>query len=185
MNETLRRLFAVLGSDLWHSCALWERKNPRARAILATQRVILLPRVRAVVLFRISGVLFLKAETRWIAYLLQARILRATGAEIHPAAEIGPGLNLAHTSGIVVGRHVVIGSDALLFQGVTLGDDGTGPGQPVIGDRVRIGAGAKVLGSVQIGDDVTIAANAVVIADVPTGATVGGIPARDLARTSP
>ncbi len=73
----------------------------------------------------------------------------------------------------------------MLFHGVTLGGKAMRPGKrhPTLGDRVVVGAGAKVLGPVWIGDDAQIGANAVVIADVPPGAVAVGVPAR--VRTKP
>jgi len=68
----------------------------------------------------------------------------------------------------------------LLFHGVTLGgvDDRPGRRHPLLGDRVVVGAGAKVLGAISIGTDARIGAQAVVLEDVPDGATAVGIPAR-------
>lgn len=48
---------------------------------------------------------------------------------------------------------------------------------PTIGSHVLIGCGAKLIGPITIGDGVRIGANAVVLNDVPAGATVVGIPA--------
>lgn len=105
----------------------------------------------------------------------KARAIRAAGVEVHPGATIGPGFAFVHSVGIVVGKDVVAGRDLVLYQGVTLGHGGRGPGQPTLGDRVRVGAGAKVLGPVTVGDGARIGANAVVLADVPSDATVVGI----------
>ena len=112
---------------------------------------------------------------RALALWLQSRGQRATGAEIHPAAVIGPGLNLAHGGGVVVGHEVVAGVDLVLYQSVTLGHGPAGAGQPTVGDRVRIFAGAVVLGPINIGDDAVIGANAVVLADVPAAAVATGV----------
>lgn len=166
--------------DLWHSCALWEHPTGRARVTQAIRRILVTPRVRVVVMFRISQWCFTRPRGRWVAYLLQQRILKVSGAELHPAATIGPGLNLAHSSGIVIGRDVEVGEDLLIFQGVTVGDNGSTDGQPRLGNRVRLGAGAKVLGPIRLGDDATVAANAVVIADVGESAVVAGVPAKVL-----
>lgn len=99
-----------------------------------------------------------------------------TGAEIPLNAQIGGGLLIPHPNGIVLHPGVVIGPNCLIFQQVTLGS-GKG-GVPHIGGHVDIGAGAKIFGGLQIGDHARIGANAVVMADVPTGATAVGIPAR-------
>jgi serine O-acetyltransferase len=140
-------------------------------------KVLLQPRFRAVVLFRLSQFAWQRQRTRPLAYWCQSRAIRAAGAEIHPAATIGPGLALAHSVGIVVGHEVVAGASLVLNQGVTIGHRQAriSGGQPTLGDRVRVGAGAKILGPIVIGDDVTIGANSVVLADVPEGTTVVGI----------
>jgi len=104
---------------------------------------------------------------------------RRTGIEIHPGATLGRRLFIDHGMGVVIGETAIVGNDVLLFHGVTLGGTTMSPGKrhPTVGDRVVIGAGAKVLGSVHIGSDARIGANAVVVKDVPDGATAIGIPA--------
>jgi serine O-acetyltransferase len=90
--------------------------------------------------------------------------------------EIGPGLVVSHGfASIVVAER--IGADCLISQQVTVGWTDRG-GPPVIGDRVRIGAGALVLGPISVGDDAVVGAGAVVIEDVPPGVVVAGVPAR-------
>ena len=102
-----------------------------------------------------------------------------TGIEIHPGAQLGRRLFIDHGMGVVIGETARVGNDVLLFHGVTLGGTTMSPGKrhPSVGDRVVIGAGAKVLGPVHIGCDARIGANAVVVKDVPDGATAVGIPA--------
>lgn len=103
----------------------------------------------------------------------------ACGVDILPRAEIGGGCIVAHGIGLVVGGETVIGEDATLLHGVTLGEvrfDETAC--PRLGDRVTVGAGATVLGGIAVGDDAVIGAGAVVLSDVPAGARVAGIPAR-------
>jgi len=138
-------------------------------------RVCLQPRYRAVVVLRLAQRLHRHAVLRFYAIYLQGRILRMCGAEIHPAAIIGPGLQLVHSSGIVIGHEVAIGSMATIYHGVTLGHDSAGEGQPVIGDGVRLGSGATVLGPIRIGNGAQIGAGALVLADVPAYATVVGV----------
>lgn len=104
-------------------------------------------------------------------------------AYIDFASQIGGGLYLGHLCFVVANTRCVIGSNCTLSHGVTIGkthDRSKRPGIPVIGDRVYLGCGAKILGGIKIGDDAVIAPNAVVIADVPEKAVVGGIPARVL-----
>lgn len=102
----------------------------------------------------------------------------ATGIELHCETQIGRRLRIEHFGGIIVSGDAVIGDDVVLRQGVTIGLAHTGKrGAPVIGNRVDIGAGAKILGAVTIGDDAVIGANAVVLQDVPSGALAVGVPA--------
>lgn len=92
-----------------------------------------------------------------------------TGADISPLAEIGPGLRIAHGHGLVIGGFARIGTDALLLHGVTLGSPHPAKveAMPTVGDRVFIGAGAKLIGPIAIGNDVFIGANAIVARDIP------------------
>jgi serine O-acetyltransferase len=91
-------------------------------------------------------------------------------------ADLGPGLVILHSFGIVINSTVRAGRNLVLEHGVTLGAEKDR--SPVLGDNVFIGAGAKVIGPVRVGSDVKIGANAVVLRDVPDGATVVGVPAR-------
>jgi serine O-acetyltransferase len=112
--------------------------------------------------------------------LISHMVRFSTGIEIHPAAEIGRGFFIDHGTGVVIGETSIIGNDVTLFQGVTLGGTGKERGKrhPTLGDRVVVGAGAKILGDITIGDDVYVGANAVVLRDVPGNSTVVGIPGR-------
>jgi serine O-acetyltransferase len=100
------------------------------------------------------------------------------GADLHHTCCIGPGLKLAHGGrGVVMAPGVVVGEHAALYHQVTLGTTETRPDAwplpvPVIGDRARVGTGARVLGDVRVGPGAVIGANAVVLADVPQGASV-------------
>ena len=107
-----------------------------------------------------------------------------TGVEIHPGAVLGPGLFIDHATGVVIGETAEVGEDVTLYHGVTLGGSGrdTGKRHPTIGDRVIIGAGAKVLGAIKIGDDSRIGANAVVVKEVPSSAVVIGVPGQVISR---
>jgi serine O-acetyltransferase len=106
-----------------------------------------------------------------------------TGIDLPCEATVGHRFRIDHFGGIVVSGDAVIGDDVIIRNGVTIGLKKVGePGSPVIGNRVEIGAGAKVLGRIHIGDDVLIGANAVVVRDVPAGHIAVGIPARNIAR---
>jgi serine O-acetyltransferase len=102
-----------------------------------------------------------------------------TGVELPCETRVGRRLRIEHFGGIVISGDSVIGDDVVLRHGVTIGLKRTGQrGAPRIGNRVDIGAGAKILGNITIGDDAVIGANAVVLKDVPPGAFAVGIPAR-------
>jgi len=107
-----------------------------------------------------------------------------TGVDIHPGAVIGSGLFIDHATGVVIGETAEVGDDVTMYHGVTLGGSGadTGKRHPTVGDRVTIGAGAKVLGPIKIGDDSRIGANAVVVKPVPSGSVVVGVPGQVISR---
>ncbi len=106
-----------------------------------------------------------------------------TGTELPCEVVIGRRLRIEHSFDIVVSGDAVLGDDVVLRNGVTIGLRHEGKrGAPVIGNRVDIGAGAKLLGPIHIGDDVSIGANAVVIRDVPSHSIAVGVPARVVAK---
>lgn len=121
---------------------------------------------------------------RFVSHL--GRILSAI--DIHPAATIGRRLFIDHGIGVVVGETAEIGDDCTIYQGVTLG--GTRPSadqaghkrHPTIGNNVIISSNAQVLGPFKVGDGATIGAAAVVLKEVPPGATMVGNPARQITR---
>ena len=96
---------------------------------------------------------------------------------------VGRRVKLEHFGGMILVADK-IGDDVILRQNTTFGisrlDDLSG--RPVIGNGVQVGAGAVVIGRIWIGDRATVGANAVVTQDVPEGAVVGGVPARELGR---
>jgi len=110
-----------------------------------------------------------------------------TGVDIHPGAILGSRLFIDHATGVVIGETAEVGEDVMIYHGVTLGGSGrdTGKRHPTIGDRVVIGAGAKVLGAIKIGDDSRIGANAVVVKEVPSSAVVVGVPGQIISRARP
>lgn len=102
-----------------------------------------------------------------------------SGADIPLDSIIGGGLMMPHPNGIVIHPEADIGPNCLIFQQVTIGA-GLKPGLPVIEGHVDIGAGAKIIGNIRIGAHARIGANAVVLHDVPSGATAIGVPAKIL-----
>ncbi|HZC53990.1 MAG TPA: serine O-acetyltransferase [Mycobacterium sp.] len=107
-----------------------------------------------------------------------------TGVDIHPGAILGPGLFIDHATGVVIGETAEVGEDVHMYHGVTLGGSGadTGKRHPTVGDRVTIGAGAKILGAIKIGDGSRIGANAVVVKPVPSSSVVVGVPGQVISR---
>jgi serine O-acetyltransferase len=98
-------------------------------------------------------------------------------------ADFGPRFVLIHATGVVINGAVRGGSDVRVEHQVTIGSEGRRA--PVLGDRVFIGAGAKIIGGVRIDNDARIGANAVVVHDVPAHCTVVGVPARIVRRRQP
>ncbi|MCB5197350.1 serine O-acetyltransferase [Deefgea salmonis] len=104
-----------------------------------------------------------------------------TGIDLPCETRIGRRLRIDHFGGVIISGDTIIGNDVILRHGVTLGLRHEGQsGAPTLGDRVEVGAGAKILGAIKIGNDAKIGANAVVLQDVPCGAVAVGIPARIL-----
>ena len=110
-----------------------------------------------------------------------------TGVDIHPAAILGEGLFIDHATGVVIGETAEVGVDVTLYQGVTLGGTSLDRSKrhPTVGDRVTIGAGAKILGAITIGHDSRIGANAAVVKPLPANSVVVGVPGQIIARSRP
>lgn len=105
----------------------------------------------------------------------------ATGIELPCETQVGKRFKIEHFGGIIISGDAVIGDDVIVRNGVTIGLKNTNErGSPIIGNRVDIGAGAKILGKITVGDDSIIGANAVVIKDVPPHSLAVGVPARIL-----
>ena len=126
----------------------------------------------------------LRAPLSIIYRFLYRRARNLYGIELPYSAELGRRVVIEHQHGIVVHGNAKIGDDCYIRQGVTIGNRDLNKPQsaPIIGNRVNIGAGAKILGDLMIGDDVNIGANAVVVKDVASNTTVVGIPAKPIAK---
>jgi serine O-acetyltransferase len=137
------------------------------------------PGVHALVLHRFSHWMW-GHGLRWPARLVSHFGRWITGIEIHPGATIGRRFFIDHGMGVVIGETALIGDDCTLYHGVTLGGTSWNKGKrhPTLERNVVIGAGAKILGPILIGEGARIGSNAVVVKDVPPGATAVGIPAR-------
>ena len=118
----------------------------------------------------------------WLARWLSHFGRWLTGIEIHPGARIGRRFFIDHGMGVVIGETAEIDDDCTLYHGVTLGGTSWSKGKrhPTLRRGVVVGAGAKLLGPLVVGEDARVGSNAVVVRDVPAGATAVGIPARIL-----
>jgi serine O-acetyltransferase len=129
--------------------------------------------------YRIAHELWNK-NSKNTALLIQKIIIDKFGIDIHPAAKIGQGIMLDHSSSIVIGETAQIGDNVSILHEVTLGGNGKDKidRHPKIGDNVLIGAGAKILGNIKVGNNSKIASGSVVLNDVDENVTVAGIPAK-------
>ncbi len=152
-------------------------RDPAARS--TWEVVTCYPGFHAILFHRLSHWLW-QAGLTWFARWLSHFARWLTGIEIHPGANIGRRFFIDHGMGVVIGETSVVGDDCTLYHGVTLGGTSWKKGKrhPTLGNGVVIGAGAKVLGPITLGDSARIGSNAVVVKDVPKGATAVGIPAR-------
>jgi serine O-acetyltransferase len=152
------------------------QRDPAARTNLEV--VLTYPGLHAVWSYRIAHRIWLRGF-RLLARSLSQLTRTLTGVEIHPGATLGRRLFIDHGAGVVIGETAEVGDDVTLFHGVTLG--GTTwrhvKRHPTVGDRVLIGAGAKLLGPITIGSDSVIGAGAVVIRDAPPNSLIVGMPA--------
>lgn len=152
-------------------------RDPAARSTL--EIVLTYPGVHAVILHRFAHALWrlgLKFPARLLSWF--ARLV--TNVDIHPGATIGRRFFIDHGAGVVIGETAIVGDDVTLYHGVTLGGTTWSGGKrhPTLEDGVLVGAGAKVLGPITVGARARVGANSVLIADVPPGMTVIGIPGK-------
>jgi len=159
-------------------------RDPAARSTL--ELVLCYPGVHAVWGHRLSHWLW-QHDGKLLGRVCSALTAWLTGVDIHPAAVLGQGLFIDHASGVVIGETAEVGSDVTIYHGVTLGGSSLQRGKrhPTVGDRVTIGAGAKVLGPITIGHDSRIGANAVVVKPVPPDSVVVGVPGQVIHRRLP
>ncbi len=154
-----------------------KESDPAARSYI--EILLLYPSVHAVALYRASNFLYRHNQFFLARFISQfARFI--TGIEIHPGATIGKALFIDHGMGVVIGETTIIGDYVTIYQGVTLGGTGkdTGKRHPTIGDRVTIGAGARILGPIHLAAGTKIGAGSVVLTDTKTESTAVGVPAR-------
>ena len=159
-------------------------RDPAARSSLEV--VLAYPGLHALWGYRLAHWLW-EHKLKLSGRLLSQLVRTLTGIEIHPGAQIDQGLFIDHGMGVVIGETAEIGQDVTLYHGVTLGGTSLEKGKrhPTLGDRVVVGAGAKILGAITIGSDSRIGANAVVVKSVPANSVVVGVPGQNIARSKP
>ncbi len=157
-------------------------RDPAARSRMEV--VLCYPGFQALLFYRLAHWFWMRGwrlAGRFVSHIGRC----ATGIEIHPGARIGKRLFIDHGMGVVIGETAEIGDDCTLYQDVTLGGTSLERGQkrhPTLGNDVIVSAGAQVLGPFRVGDGARIGAQAVVLKEVPDGATMVGIPARPVGR---
>jgi len=178
-------MFANLQRDL---NAILER-DPAASNRFAV--IFLYPSFQVMLAYRLSHHIW-NFGLKFIARLVMQMARVLTGIEIHPAAKIGAGFFVDHGMGTVIGETAEIGRDVTLYHDVTLG--GVMPAvdsdkqraskrHPTLGDHVIVGAGAQILGPITVHRCARVGGNSVVTKDVPEGATVVGVPARQMTKS--
>ena len=146
-------------------------KDPAARNRLEV--LLTYPGLHAVWGHRISHFLW-RINLKLIARIHSNLVRSTTGIEIHPAAKIGRRFFIDHGMGVVIGATAIVGDDVMIYHDVTLGarDGGTGKRHPTIGNKVVIGAGARIIGDITVGEGAKVSANMVVTKSVPAQTSV-------------
>lgn len=153
-------------------------RDPAARHRLEV--ITCYPGLHAIWIHRISHFLW-SIGLKWLGRFLSHFSRLVTGIEIHPGAKIGKRVFIDHGLGVVIGETTEIGDDCTIYQGVTLGGTSLYKGvkrHPTLESGVVVSAGAKILGGFTVGKGARVGSNAVLLKEVPPGATAVGIPAR-------
>ncbi len=179
-KTALPSLWSLMREDV--SCVF--QRDPAARTRI--EIITTYPGVHAVLFYRLANRLW-RRGWRYLPRLISFIGRLWSGVDIHPGATIGHRFFIDHGSGVVIGETSEVGDDVTLYHGVTLGGVSWNKGKrhPTLGDRVVVGAGAKILGPINIGRDARVGANSVVIASVPEGKTVVGIPGKVVQSSRP
>lgn len=167
-------MFKKLRADI--ACIL--ERDPAARS--SWEVLTCYPGLHAIYVHKLARWFWLRGM-RWLGRMTSHLGRWLTGIEIHPGAKIGCCVFIDHGMGVVIGETAEIGDGCTIYQGVTLGGTSLYRGtkrHPTLGEGVVVGAGAKVLGGFTVGAGARIGSNAVVVKEVPAGATVVGIPGR-------
>jgi len=168
-------LRAMILSDL-RAKALWCYESDRAPAIV---KALLTDGTPAMILYRLMQWARRRrlVPLEWIFNRMNSMCCNCI---IGRGTEFGPGFVLIHSTGVVINGAVRGGSNVFIEHQVTIGAERRQA--PVLGSDVFVGAGAKIIGPIEIGTGAKVGANAVVVDDVPSYATVVGIPAKVVRR---
>ena len=137
----------------------------------------------SVILYRFQSY-FSRPGFYLFAKIISRLNLFLNGCDFVVGSKIGPGMVIRHPVGIVIGNRVICGSGLALMHGVTLGQKSFHSSKvqvtanPFLGDDVKIGVSAILLGGIKVGSRVTIAAGTLVSSDVPSDSFVFGNPQR-------
>lgn len=154
--------------------------DPAARSV--DEVLLCYPGVAAIIHHRLAHALY-RDQTPLVPRMIAELAHSATGIDIHPGAQIGPGFFIDHGTGVVIGETCIIGANVRLYQAVTLGakrfpQDETGnlakglSRHPIVEDDVVIYAGATILGRVTIGQGTVIGGNVWITKSVAAGSVV-------------
>lgn len=168
-----------------------EKNSGAAFWIRVIGKLLFVPAVQVVVLYRISTLLYRLPLTRPLSFVLRSVGVVWGGTEIHPNTQIGPGLCILHSQKVLIGPGVTIGADLRTSHGVSIGGDAgrsapvMSTGYPTIGDHVTIALDSIILGPVTVGDGAVISGQSFVVKDVPPYTLVAGSPARVVRKLEP
>lgn len=175
-------LLTIRGENpgMWKLLHDYRRYDPAAQSTL--EIFLLYPGIKAILFHRIAHLLY-RAKIPLLPRFISELSRFITGIDIHPGAQMGDVI-IDHGMGVVIGETAIVGDGVIIYQGVTLGGTSLRRERrhPTIGDRVVVGAGAKVLGAIEIGAGTRIGSNSVVVESVPPNSTVVGIPGRVIQR---
>jgi serine O-acetyltransferase len=168
-RELFNRFIEQVGEDWRAHLKDWTQPGFRAVAVyrLGVWSKQVQPRLVRGVLCRVYRVLYRYVRNHY-------------GIELPETAVVGRRLVIGHQGGTIIHPYAVIGDDCLIRQNVTIGatSDETAKYAPTLGNKVQVGCGAAIIGKITIGDGVRIGPNAVVMTNVPAGATAFAMPAR-------
>lgn len=159
------------------SIAIVKALDPAARNSLEV--ILTYPGIKALAAHRLSHFLW-RHHFKLLARMHSQFWRFWTQIEIHPGAQIAPGVFIDHGAGLVIGETAIVEKGVMLYHGVTLGGTGKycGKRHPTIRQGALISAHAQVIGPIDIGANAKVGAAAVVLSDVPEDVTVVGVPAK-------